>query len=134
MQVFFQIIHLVGNWAFLEHDIICEISGNNITYIDSRSIGNYTEVIALDLSHNSLATMAIELMDKFPVLQTLNLSSNQLERLTDQSDECFGGRNDTSLEVIDLANNFLKFLPIRELARFQSLQILNMSWNQVSIS
>ncbi len=108
------------------------LSFNQITSITcfDELPSNHTALTVLDLSYNSLITLSTDVLEQFSVLKTLNLSSNQLSALTLKGDQI--ETNNTALQNLNLSNNLFTSIPIAELVKFQALEIVDLSFNQMS--
>lgn len=87
----------------------------------------FTRLVYLDLSHNKIRYIPDDFFcpSCFPSLEQLNLSFNQLRVI---SDTLFDGTSST-LKSLSLSGNSLRSLPMLSIP---GLQVLNISWNQIT--
>jgi len=101
-----------------------------LTRFDRMQTNQTSSLSVLDLSYNSLITMSTHVLDHFPALKTLNLSSNQMTSLSHSGEI---EANHTSLRFLDLSNNSFTSIPVDELVKFHALEIVDLSFNKLSI-
>ncbi|XP_065653534.1 leucine-rich repeat serine/threonine-protein kinase 2-like isoform X2 [Hydra vulgaris] len=133
----------------LQKIVELDVSANHISTIEPEMIPNTISIKKLDISNNQLTKFPVCFLHKFPFLQhlflsnnnitallvsgefvslkTLTLSFNQLTKLLSRSIECF-----VSLEKLDLSHNLLTDLPYYNPQTLLQLSNLNLSHNRLT--
>uniref|UniRef100_A0A6Q2X8B2 Toll-like receptor 2 n=1 Tax=Esox lucius TaxID=8010 RepID=A0A6Q2X8B2_ESOLU len=101
--------------------LFCNCSSRNYTYIPTVEI---VDVLTLDLSSNSITTVAEDDLRDYEHLQTLDLHSNKIQSIHDRSFS-----HQQRLLALDLSNNQLDVLSPAWFSKLQSLQHLSLLGN-----
>ena len=102
-----------------------QLAHNRITTI-RQSLGFYTDLEELDLSHNIISSLGQRNMESQGKLRLLNVSRNSVVELEGQA---FVGL--VSLQVLDLSHNQLTYLDDRSLQHLHALTDLDLSSNRI---
>jgi len=84
------------------------MSGNQLTEIQSKSFSNLEILEVVDLSGNQISAISNGAFDRIPHLKTLHLQKNRLNSY--KGDIYSGMGNDTELEYLDLSDNEITYL------------------------
>merc|ERR1719233_2172246 len=84
------------------------MSGNQLTEIQSKSFSNLEILEVVDLSGNQISAIKNGAFDRIPHLKTLHLQKNRLSSY--KGDIYSGMGNDTELEYLDLSDNEITYL------------------------
>lgn len=99
------------------------LANNRIASIEitSEAESSFPKLVELDVSFNALTILPEDLTAHLPSLRTLRANSNQIGKISAKSLE--------NLEVIDLANNDIAYLP-PEIGRIRSIKELMLYGNR----
>lgn len=115
-------------WLPLVKDISSfSLASNNLAQIQSNLFTLSTQLISLDLSQNILDDMGDTLISLEPlntILKELKLNGNQIEH-------CVTLSQFTTLEILDLSNNRIKYLRAQIFAQLSQLSHLYLSDNKL---
>ncbi|XP_077490806.1 uncharacterized protein LOC144101502 [Amblyomma americanum] len=126
-----QISHLkLSNNA---EDLILNVSSLDLSHNIIESIARHFfwttrhSLNFLNLSHNMLATVSVEVTSELPRVRVLDLSHNHIVKLSPRS---FQASSD--IHVLHLSHNKISALPEEAFARMTRLQVLNLDNNQLT--
>ena len=109
---------------------IINLRGNNISLLHAHVFDHLTELITLDLSHNSLShTLPVDVFNSLQRLKTLDLSNNRIEILPRTVLD-----SQRQLLTLDLSNNELCLLPSELFFMLGKLISVNICCNNLTIN
>lgn len=106
---------------------ILNLSGNEITEIDSECLKDYKDLIKLSFARNSIHTIELFAFETVEKLSYLDLSDNRLEEIDDQIFE----RN-AKLTSLDLSKNKFMFLKDKALIISDTVEFLSLRNSHLS--
>lgn len=122
----------IGYWVNMkELKLGSEFGGNLLTTLPN-TIADMTNLVDLDVSFNVIDSLIPDTFLNLPHLRSVNLSHNAITELP--NDILFGACN--KLITLDLSDNQINTLPhmlVTDIMRLQSLELLNISNNQLCI-
>ena len=106
------------------------LRGNNISMLHAHVFDNLTELLTLDLSHNSLShTLPVDVFNSLQKLKTLDLSNNRIEILPRTVLD-----SQRQLLTLDLSNNELCLLPNELFLMLGKIISVNICCNNLTIN